>query len=68
MDVTHTAFFRRFCQHTASLFPSFALGYRLLNSELVERFILGKECQQQNNATLGRAFEGVSEKSPTVFS
>jgi hypothetical protein len=26
-----------------SLLPSFALSYRLLNSELVERFFLGKE-------------------------
>ena len=34
-------FFCRWCQRTVSLLPSFALSYRLLNSELTERFLLG---------------------------
>lgn len=37
------AFFCRYCLRTVSLLPSFALSYRLVQSELVERFILGRE-------------------------
>jgi hypothetical protein len=35
-------FFCRRCERTVSLLPSFALTYRLLNSELVERFLTGQ--------------------------
>lgn len=35
-------FFCRRCERTVSLLPSFALTYRLLNSELVGRFLTGQ--------------------------
>jgi hypothetical protein len=59
-----TAFFCRWCQRTVSLLPSFALSYRLLNSELTERFFLGGLLQgaEQRWASLLRSYRHQAQR------
>ena len=51
------AFFCRSCQRTVSLLPSFAQSYRLLNTGLIERFLLGLELTGHE-----RRWEGLLER------